>query len=235
MFQVGDLPKNELKMARDVGAVEVEDLIPLAIALVAAKVYVAEFLGADEYAKLGDLESADIDFTIAKGLHSAIEAAIKKKIKGFHLDKVGFARAVAQVVNGPSKQDRIGDKSLAELEGNFRVLFSRLSSLQRDATRDYEIERTSTRIRRARGSFLKDHPNGAPREDARVLFEEIEANLDSSLDAEELRLELRRLEQDFNLTTEISSEIVEYERFKEALLALAYTERRVSQEPGPAN
>jgi hypothetical protein len=146
----------------------------------------------------------------------------------FHLDKVGFARAVVSVVSVTA--DELTDGSMDVVEQNFRTLFRDLGRKQRDALRDASSERTGSRIKRARDSFLLDHPERARREDANLLFEEIDTTLGSSVEADELRLQIRRLQAEFGLDHDVADDIDDYGRFKDVLLSLAYQERRMAQE-----
>lgn len=57
-----------------------------------------------------------------------------------------------------------------------------------------------------------------------------ETALDSSLDAEELRLAIRRLQADFGLEHDVAQDIDDYDGFRAAMLTLAYQERRNAQE-----
>lgn len=229
ILQVADLPDAGMQIDNPHGLLEIEDLIPLNVALGAAKRYVLEFLGPESADKLSGLASASVDFGKSYSTHAAVQAALGPVLGSqFHLDKVGFARAVVSAVS--EADDQPADASIEGVEQNFRTLFRQLGRMQRDAVRDSSAERTSSRIRRARDSFLLDHPERARREDANVLFEEIDTTLGSSLDADELRLEIRRIQAEFGLDHDVADDIEDYERFKDALLSLAYQERRMAQE-----
>lgn len=229
VLQVADLPDSNMSIDNAHGLIEIEDLIPGAVALAAARSYVGEFIGTEEAGKLDGLKTGDVEFKKGASTHSAVEAACASILgSDFHLDKVGFARAVVDVTSGPA--DGLAAEALDALERNFRTLFRRLSQLQRQATRELFAERTSSRIKRARDSFLLDHPDRARREEANVLFEEIETALDTSLDAEELRLAIRRIQADFGLEHDVAHDIEDFDGFKAALLTLAYQEQRSAQE-----
>jgi hypothetical protein len=229
ILQVGDLPDAGLQIDNPHGLVEIEDLIPLDVALKAAKSYVLEFLGSEAAEKLSSLESASVDFGKSQSTHTAVQAACAAVLGSqFHLDKVGFARAVVSAIS--NAEDELAGGSMEVVEQNFRTLFRQLGRMQRDAVREFSAERTSSRIKRARDSFFLDHPERARREDANILFEEIDMTLGSSLDADELRLEIRRLQAEFGLDHDVADDIEDYERFKDALFSLAYQERRMAQE-----
>jgi hypothetical protein len=230
ILQIGDLAEAGVRIDNPGGLIEIEDLVPLSVAITAARSYVLEFLGSEEADKLTGLKPKDVRFGKSSSTHAAVERACKDALESsFHLDKVGFARSIVAIVGG--KSNGRSNDDLGALENNFRVLFRLLGRMQREATRDRTAERTSSRIKRARDSFLLDHPERARREDANVLFEEIDTSLDSSLDAEQLRLSIRRLQTDFGLEEDVADDIEEYDRFKDALLTLAYQEQRAAQHP----
>lgn len=229
ILQVADLPDSRLSIDNPHGLIEIEDLVPLAVAVAAARSYVREYIGPEEAGKLDGLKPSDVEFRKGAATHGAVEAACRSVLGGgFHLDKVGFARAVIDVAKGLAEE--LSPDAIDALERNFRMLFRRLAQLQRQATRELSAERTSSRIKRARDSFLLDHPDRARREEANVLFEEMGTALDSSLDAEEMSLTIRRIQADFGLEHDVAQDIEDYDGFKDALLTLAYQERRDAQE-----
>ncbi|MGH1551529.1 hypothetical protein ACRAWF_02995 [Streptomyces sp. L7] len=65
---------------------------------------------------------------------------------------------------------------------------------------------------RLRKSFLLDHPAGATREQAILLLEEIDAGLDNSVDAEDLRSQIRNLRREFELEEEPIESIGDFPR-----------------------
>lgn len=229
ILQVADLPDAGVQIDNPHGPSEIEDLIPVEVALQAAKRYVLEFLGPEAADKLSGLESASVDFGKSHSTHAAVQAVCAGVLGShFHLDKVGFARSVVAVMS--DTEHPVDGDAVEVVEENFRTLFRHIGRMQREAVRDFSVERTSSRIKRARDSFLLDHPERARREDANILFEEIDTSLGSSLDADEMRLEIRRLQAEFGLDHDVADDIDDYERFKDALLSLAYQERRMAQE-----
>jgi len=229
VLQVGDLDAGDLSIDNPGGAREIEDLVPVAIALAGVSGYASEYLDPEDLQKIATLTVADVTFDGSLSTHGAVEAAVAQLIPGFHLDKVGFARAISQVANS-EHADLAGEDAQARLEQNFRALFRVLNRLQRDANRESTMEKTATRIKRARHSFLQDHPLRATREDANLLFEDVDRSLDASVASDEVRLELARLKSRFELEQDVSADIADYEQFKEALVSLAYQERLASQE-----
>lgn len=232
VLQIGQLPADEIKTDNPDGAREIEDLVGSELGLAAAKAYVADYLGQEHAASVAHVTASDLDFQNFPGTLSAIEAALMAVLgDSFHLDKVGFARSVTALMDDRSDDGDVNSEIREAVAANFRLLFRRLAHMQRLATRDYRTEKMGSRIRRAKHSFLLDHPGGATREDANLLLEEIDTVLDKSLDSEELRLEMRRLAERFDLDHDITESVEKYEDFKDALTTLAYQARLDSQDP----
>ncbi|WP_329177292.1 AAA family ATPase [Streptomyces sp. NBC_01477] len=227
VLQLAELPTDTLVLGRGAGADEIEDLIPLEIGVAAVKGYAADFLGPAQAAPLNSLTAQHVSFTENQGTHAALQQAAAALVPGFHLDKVGFARSVMEVVN---KQHDAHAQAAEGLDSNFRVLFRELGRRQRSALRELTTEKTGSKIKRLRKSFLQDHPASATREQATLLLEEIDSALDTSLDAEDFSRQIRTLHRDFALDEEPLEEIADFSAFRDALQSLVYREVNAAQE-----
>jgi predicted ATP-dependent endonuclease of OLD family len=226
ILQLGELAADTLVSTLPTGVIAIEDLVPLPIGIAAVKRYAKEFLNPAETAKLQDLKPKDVSFEGCSGTHDALERAAGKQLEGFHLDKVGFARNVLDAI-----RDDTDLKDAAEtMDANFRVLFRELGRRQRQAMREITNEKTSAKIKRVKQSFLLDHPSGALRERATLLLEEIEAALDNSVDAEVMKSQIRAMRRDFELDDDPTESIADFDSFRDALEALAYSEVNDVQE-----
>lgn len=223
---MGDLPSGKIASTCPDGVLAIEDLIPLEIGIAAVKRYVSEFLEPEEAAKLHDLRVKDVSFTGCTGTHDALENAVTRKITEFHLDKVGFARSVIDVLR---YDDSIADAA-STMDGNFRVLFRELGRRQRQAMREIASEKTGAKIKRLKRSFMLDHPVSATREEATLLLEDVEAGLDNSVDAEDLKSQIRAVRREFELDDEPTEPIKDYGAFRDALETLVYREVNEAQE-----
>lgn len=147
ILQLGDLPVADVTSNLPGGVVAIEDLVPLPIGVAAVKRYAHEFLDPSEAAKLRGLKAKDVGFDDRSGTHDALEKAAEAKLEGFHLDKVGFARAVLDTVR---LDDTLGDV-VAIMDANFRALFRELGRMQRRTARlrtRRESDRADRRLRR---------------------------------------------------------------------------------------
>jgi len=227
ILQLGELPGQALSCTRPAGVSEIEDLIPLEIGVAAVKAYAAEFLDPAQATALGELTADTVVFHDDDGTHDALQKAAAVLVPGIHLDKVGLARSTVNVVE---KQDEFPPEVADHLDGNFRALFRALGSRQRQALRELATEKTGSKIKRLRKSFLQDHPATATREQATLLLEEIDASLDTSLDAEDFRSQIRKVRRDFALEEDPAEAIEDFSRFRDALQTLAYREVNAVQQ-----
>ncbi|MEU3290428.1 AAA family ATPase [Streptomyces longwoodensis] len=227
VLQLNQLPAQHLTSPRPQGVVAIEDLIPLPVGVAAVKQYARAFLPPDDAKKLDDLQADDVAFDGDEGTHDALQRAAARKLDGFHLDKVGLARNILDVLT--HDEDGLAE-AVAALDTNFRVLFRELGNRQRKALREITTERTTSKIKRLRSSFLLDHPAGATREQATVLLEDIDASLDNSVDADDLRGQLLAVRRTFALDEEPRDPIEDFAAFQEALQKLAYRPVNAAQE-----
>jgi predicted ATPase len=215
--------------------IEIEDLVPLPILLSAARKYIIEICdGSEEDSESLTLDSLEAQRTGDRSAFDALEACFATAPSGaYHIDKVGLARLIIDVVRNSTKdsQREENPQEFQEFERRMKILFRRLQSMQRSAMREVATERISRRVDRAKNSFLRDHPERAKREDALLLFEELESTLDNSKESDAVSSELKQLRRDFELETNIGDSIADYERFRNRLEAVSYAGRIASQEP----
>ncbi|MEU3645224.1 AAA family ATPase [Lentzea sp. NPDC034063] len=226
VLQLGDLAGDGLVSTFPGGVVAIEDLVPLEIGIAAVRRYAHDFLEPDQAAKIRTLTTKDVSFEGCSGTHDALEKAAVVKLEGFHLDKVGFSRNVLEV----ARQDEGVEVAAEVMASNFRILFRELGARQRQAMREITTEKTGAKIKRLKRSFLRDHPATATREEATLLLEEVEASLDNSVDAEDLKSHIRGMRRNFQLEDEPTEPINDFKAFRRALDTLVYREVNVVQE-----
>jgi predicted ATPase len=200
------------------GALGIEDMIPLDIAVAAAKSYVMEFAPDAELSKLS--VAPEVVFDGTKGTLDGIEKLARGHLADdeFHIDKIGFARHVIAVLRG----GETSAPSTQVVENNFRLLLQQLAGMQREALRRQSEEMIRDRVNRIRDRFETDHPLGARREDVTLLIEEIESQLNSSAEADEARAEMRTWNRRFKLDDDPRAMVDDFEDLKAALTALVY-------------
>ncbi|GLY43017.1 hypothetical protein Amsp01_090400 [Amycolatopsis sp. NBRC 101858] len=199
------------------GVVAIEDLIPLDVAVEAAKRYAESFMAPEKAAAIADLTVDEVVFDDSKDTHDAVEQAAAKRVTGFSLAKVGFARCVLDVIGDANAPSGAG-----VADDNFRALFADLGKLQRQAMRELTTDQTSSKINRLKKSFLLDHRYSATKAQVSYLLEEIETALDTSLDADDVRNQIVSTKRALHLDGEGGDPIADYDEFKEELAKLAY-------------
>ena len=207
--------------------VELEDLVPPAIAAIAVQRYIETVCGTSA-TESGNVTGPKLiaAWTDSRTLYDAIAAVVTSEFgKDAHVDKVGFARTVVEIVqlHHTKGQFEISNEDLIAFQHNFRALTAKLAHLQRKAERDLTQERISERIHRSVKAFLSDHSASCRREDAMILMEEIDAVLDASMEADEVRLQLQKLRRDHDLREPTPGMVENFAAFAENLGKVRYS------------
>jgi hypothetical protein len=218
VLNVTDWSENaDLKIEAAVSVVEPEDLLPVPVALAAARAYARKMLGASaEKAEKINAESLrDSLQGAAKGrVWKAIEKVFKKAFPGEHIDKVGFAKEVIDFLD----RERAGQPDgLEALEYNFFQLIAELSSRLDQAEAQESERRTRRQTNRAVRSFIRDHVDSASRDAASQLLREIESTLEESQGDERVQVELIALRREFELGVDPLAPVTDFERFRDRL------------------
>lgn len=230
ILQLGELADVKGPTGRPI--VETEDLIPLAICVLAAQKYVHEVCGADtQLLNRINADAITAESTDGRSVFKSIEECLRKSDPQLHIEKIGFARAVVETISrlAACPDEEGAQQAMSSFSFNMKTLFQRLRQMQRQAERELTAERVSERVNRAKTSFLQDHVTGAKREHAYVLFEEIEAALDNSEEADQIRLELQGLRREFKIGDDLGDPIQDYDTFRERLERVHYAGRLATQ------
>lgn len=129
--------------------------------------------------------------------------------------------------NSASRESR--DPELAIAKANFTKLLAALAKRQRDAVRDEDVEKISSRIKRVKKEFLRTQRGTARREQVVELIEQISSQLDNSLDSEDVRATMRGWRERFKLDEDPRSEVDDYQGLLQAVEVLAYQAARRSE------
>jgi hypothetical protein len=209
---------------------ELEDLIPLPLAVAAANRCLGE-LTRYRQGRAHDVAEADITRQREAG-DSMFDAILGSLPNGVRIEKLAFARAIVEICEDP-------EAALAEPVGAFlgsmRALFRVLNRARRDAERESGRERIGQMVERQARLFARDHPSAARREEALNQLEEIEGLLDSSQEADAVRAAMQQIRRDHRLDEEPGEPISDLIRFKGALdaLNLALDIERLPPDPTP--
>ena len=231
ILQIGQLQKDDgVKLDNGVTLAETEDLIPLEVCVVVAKLYAVEVCGLEknktESFTAEVLKSEVESGTVFDGVKTVFQSVFGEE---YHIEKVGFARTVVDVVNGKTPES-INKSVLSQMQNNFKVLFREINALIRSAERELSQERVTKKIDRLKKSFLQDNESGATREKAHLLFDDIEASLDNDDEGDAIRSELSKLRRDFDIDNDIAKSISRFDEFKDRLERVKYAGRLATQD-----
>lgn len=226
--------QSDVKLPEGKQLIETEDFIPPGIAAVAVQRYLETVCGTSptDSGKV-TAQSLIAAWTDGKTLYDAIGEVVRQHFgEDAHIDKVGLARAVVEVVqlHLAKRGHTISEADLGAFQQNFKVLLAKLAQLQRQAERDSTQERISQRIDRSIKAFLRDHAVSCRREDAMLLLEEIDAVLDESLEADQVRLQLQQLRREHDLTEPKPGMVEDLPKFTDGLRRVRYSAVNAVQE-----
>jgi hypothetical protein len=236
VLQIGDLGSSaDLVISKGEGPIEIEDLIPLPICVEAARKYAREICGISEQnCQAISQEAIQEQLKSGQKVFDAVAACFNDLSKdGLHIEKVGFARNVIELL-ATAEQPMRGElsSSITAFEGNMKILFTRLNEIRRDAERELICERVTHKISRLKKSFLQDHPSTAKRENAHVLFEDMVISLDDGPESDPVRLAIMALRRSHEIDDDMTQPIKDYEKFKEGLELIRYAGRIATQASG---
>lgn len=236
VLQVADLPqdKSGVRLAAKQTLFETEDLIPLEIGAAAVRLYFKDVFGVDENTSGITAKSLQKRLNKETPAFDAIQAELATLEPPLHIEKMGFARSVMDVVNQNATADPESEmgKAIKNFGHNMTILMAELTRLQREAERDLRKERVSSKIERLKDAFLQDHVDAATREDGGILLEDVEATLDDTTDSDAIRIVLQQIKREHALDREVTRPIDSFDEFRQRLEQLRYAGRLVTQVSG---
>lgn len=233
ILQIEDL-KSEMGLAIDenIKLSEIEDLIPIPICAMAAQVYAREICGVTEE-QVGNIsvEAIATNLTGTNSVFDAITKCFESISEEMHIEKVGFARNVVDLVARESAQIKSSNlkTSIEQFFGNMKILFRRLNKIKRDAERELNNERVSQKINRLKNAFIQDHPENAKKEEASILFEDMDSALGDGAESDAIKLAIIGLRRQFEIEDDMTQFINNYGAFKEGLEQIKYAGRIATQ------
>lgn len=207
--------------ARPEGPLDMEDLVPPVVLAQACLRFGAE-VGAEVPEGLTDRIITHL--SKSRGVFNAAQEALKALNSDLLLDKIAIARHVVALLE---------DDGTAEVEiarANFRHLLMRIGELQRLALHERSRIGVGRRVDRVLSSFLEDHQAMANRSDLKIALERVEALLDSTREAEEIRKRIRILRHEHALTADLAQPVTDFPMVRASLIALKYAGVLASQE-----
>ena len=236
VLQIGawaDANVQMLSIASDVNVTELEDLISMPVAAIAARNYVVKVVGVSRDSAESFVE-ADIATQLqahAGSLFDSLVAAVGERFgPDIHIEKVGFAKEIAAALIASRELD-IQPPCFKEVERNIGLLLAELAKRLRRASQQEQDRRLNNRLKRSIASFLSDYPSPTTRERGRLLIEEIQATTEDSEEGDAIRLQTERLRRDFQLDENLTEPIANFDTFRERVEALQYEERFAVQNP----
>jgi len=240
ILQLADL-KSENGFPTPAGSlVEIEDLVPPPLALAAVQRYIKEICGAgDDVATRFTTDAFSDALSKSSSLFEAIEAALTALGQDLHITKIGFARALVEVVAELRRVTTTNPDLMAPLQiydSRMKILFRRLNAMSRSAEREQSNDRVSQRVDRAKKSFLQDHPSSASREQAHVLFEDMLAALDpDSLESDSVRLAIQQARREHSIEVNMTDPVEDFPKFRETLQSIRYAAKQATQDKDTAH
>jgi predicted ATPase len=206
---------------------EPEDLIPIAVAHHAALNYLSRFAELADVAGTAFSETAILSARNANGGHlwDALDATYKAAFPDEHLEKVGFAREVVNLIN-EDPQTAGAD----ELRKHFGALLAHLGERLDKAAAQEAQSRGADRLTRILKFFEDTHPHGMKKHDARRLLAEIRETLASADFPEDLDTQVRRIEREFRLNDSGDPRVPEFTGFRKQILELRLIDRLAFQD-----
>jgi predicted ATP-dependent endonuclease of OLD family len=218
---------SELQTPSNLQIIELEDLIPPAVAAEAARSYAIAMLRSDE----GEVEALTEQKVIDQltsleegGVWDAVKAAFREAFNGGKIEKVGFAKEVAAFVDA-NRDVNPPPSSLKDLERNFGALISTLAERLSAAEAEELSRRTNRRSDRIVKSFLADFSEPSTRDQALATLREVELSLENTRGDDAVRAALGGMRRDFDLEKDPLDPVPEFDDFRERVYGLASVRR----------
>ena len=232
VVQMGTWAATKPTIVANVVVRELEDLVPVSVAVAAARNYAVKV--ADVSHEAADRLGEDHVTQIRKesgSLFDALALAFTDCLgQDAHIEKVGFAKEVIAVL--AASRVAAPSPAIKELQRKFGQLLSHLAKLLRRANQREEERRLNNRLNRTIAAFLDDYPTPTTRERGRLLIEDVEESVDSSPTGDRVRLQAAKLRREFGLEENLNEPIDHYDEFRERVKALHYEERLLKQDGG---
>lgn len=205
---------------------EIEDLIPVAIARRAALNHIARFIDLTEESGV----AFSVDKILAKArtagqMWKGLKDVVGEVFPDEHIEKSGFAREVVKLIELAPDVD-----GADELRKRFGSLLADLALRLEDAQDRELAERSNDQLARHIQSFLRDHPTGMRKYDAIRLLRQLELAMPDDSHSDNARLALGTIQRDFELEDRSHPAVPRFIEFRDAVSALGQLDRLQYQD-----
>jgi hypothetical protein len=230
VLQLGDLTEAEALRGQH-SLVEIEDLIPVSVALKASKAFAESFWEVDPRS-FDQITTDTLQSRLVPGvsLFDVLEQSFREINPPIQLNKTALARSVIDGMPGSDGKTIFTIEEIAEFEIKMKVLFRRLRRMQYLAEKELTMDKVEQKVERLKSSFLRDHPSQATKEQVTLLLQDIEESLDDRAESDSAKTVVSAIRRDFQLTENLLINIADYDNFRLRLEQLRYAGRQFSQE-----
>jgi hypothetical protein len=207
---------------------EPEDLVPVNVAVNAARRFAKAFLGHDEERakKLTESDITDLLGPHQGSLWDALEAAFANEFDT-SISKAGFAKELLGYIAENENGSR--PPGVPALDENFRSLIKHLSDVLALARERETDSRRDQRLNRIVDTFIADHPNGSSRDRAAITLKRIDSAADDTPAGDLIHAQTATLRREFKLGTDPLKKVDDYTQFVEKLQGIRHLERLKDQ------
>ena len=204
-----------------------EDLIPISIAVAAARSYVSE-MGLDAPDAIEFQSKAESQLSASGRVLKAVQTALDEIGMDITLAKLPFARHAVDVCRSEDSDDA------KLMRDRFAALFSHLNPLLNEAWREREGESIAQRFDRDIKRFVSDYERRPPtRADLAALLDRLVDTIDDSIEGDGMLTAIRQLRLELELDRDQHLPVADMEKVKGRLESMKYTEVRASQSTAP--
>lgn len=215
-----------LTVTDDVRVREPEDLIPVSVAVAAARRYARYFLGLDETSYKSLTEDSVTNLISSKdgSLWDALAEAFRTAFDT-EIGKAGFAKELLAYLTDSEADGGARPPGVPALDSHFGSLLLKLTDTLALARERESDARRDQRLERIIDTFTADHPVGCTRDRAAVVLKRIDAAVDDTFAGDVIHAGTTRLRRDFKLAAEPLKNVDDYPDFLEQLRNLRHLER----------
>jgi predicted ATP-dependent endonuclease of OLD family len=185
--------------------IELEDLIPLSLALEAVHLYQKEMFPSIPISNELTIDNVRSNWEAQLSLFENLQVYLKKF--NIDLERLGFAKFIIDVVKN-NKSNYSSEKE--QLIHNFKILFKELNHLKMNANINFSQEKISQKVELFVKRFKMDNPENAERNKVEQLFKAIEEVLDNTEKSDQTRNAIYELREHYKTESNPLSQIENY-------------------------